>query len=257
MLTVDFDRLRIQPGERVLDLGCGAGRHAFEALRRGGRVVAADVAERELPGVMRMIDAMRLAGEAGAEGSASAVRADALALPFADDAFDAVIASEILEHVPLDADAIREIGRVLRPGGVAAVTVPRWFPERVCWLLSERYHRVEGGHLRVYSRRTLRTRLASAGLVATDAHHAHALHSPYWWLKCIVGVERDDHPFVRAYHRMLVWDIERRPRVTRALERALNPLIGKSLVVYLRKPAASARPPLPARPERTVVGVAS
>ena len=40
MLTVDFDRLGLQPGERILDMGCGGGRHAFEAIRRGATVIA-------------------------------------------------------------------------------------------------------------------------------------------------------------------------------------------------------------------------
>ncbi|MFI5427919.1 hypothetical protein [Aeromicrobium sp. UC242_57] len=39
----------------------------------------------------------------------------------------------------------------------------------------------------------------------THRDHAHALHSPYWWLKCAVGVNREQHPLVRAYHRPLVW----------------------------------------------------
>ncbi len=50
---------------------------------------------------------------------------------------------------------------------------------------------------------------------------------------------KDDHPVVRAYHRLLVWDIMKRPRTTRYAEAVLNPLIGKSLVVYLRKPDAT------------------
>ena len=45
----------------------------------------------------------------------------------------------------------------------------------------------------------------------------------------------DKHPLVSAYHRMLVWDIMSKPAVTRLAERALNPLIGKSLVVYAVK----------------------
>ena len=67
-------------------------------------------------------------------------------------------------------------------------------------------------------------------------HYAHALHAPYWWIKCAVGVGNDDHPLVKAYHRLLVWDIMKRPRATRWAERALNPVLGKSLVVYLHKP---------------------
>ena len=80
-------------------------------------------------------------------------------------------------------------------------------------------------------------RLRRAGLRPVASHHAHALHSPYWWLRCWVGPRRDDHPAVRAYHRLLVWDIMRAPRLTRVTERVLNPLLGKSLVVYLEKPA--------------------
>ena len=75
------------------------------------------------------------------------------------------------------------------------------------------------------------------GLRLRGSHHAHALHSPYWWLRCAVGVDRDKHPLVRAYHRLLVWDIVQAPLLTRALDRILNPLLGKSLVVYLDRPS--------------------
>ena len=68
------------------------------------------------------------------------------------------------------------------------------------------------------------------------SHHTHALHSPYWWLKCAVGVTDDANPVVKAYHRLLVWDMLTAPALTRTAERALDPLIGKSLVTYLRKP---------------------
>jgi SAM-dependent methyltransferase len=236
MLTVDFDKLPIRPGERVLDLGCGAGRHAFECYRRGARVVALDLNADDLDGVATMFAAMEAAGEAPAPGAAVAVRGDAHRLPFPDGAFDLVIASEILEHIPDDAAAIAEAVRVLRPGGRFAVTVPRWWPERVCWALSDAYHEVEGGHVRIYRKRQLLDRLRAAELVPVGTHHAHALHSPYWWLKCLFGTDNERAALPRLYHRFLVYDIMRRPRWTRATERALNPLAGKSLVVYLRKP---------------------
>ena len=140
------------------------------------------------------------------------------------------------EQVQATADAIAELVRILRPGGSLAVTVPRWLPERICWALSEEYHSNEGGHIRIYRADALRDKLVRAGLEATGRHHAHALHAPYWWLKCAVGVERDA-AVVRAYHRLLVWDLTERPRVTRALERVLDPVLGKSLVVYADKPA--------------------
>jgi SAM-dependent methyltransferase len=238
MLTVDFDRLGLRAGERVLDMGCGAGRHAFEMYRRGADVVAFDQDGDELAGVLELFGAMREAGEVPAGAEADIKQGDALSLPFGDEEFDRVVAAEVLEHIPDDTTAISALARVLRPGGTLAVTVPRWLPEKVCWALSREYHEVEGGHVRIYTGDELVAKLRDAGLVLEGRDHAHGLHAPYWWIKCAVGVDNDRHPLVAAYHKMLVWDIMKRPQVTRLAERALNPLIGKSLVVYLRKPHA-------------------
>jgi SAM-dependent methyltransferase len=178
---------------------------------------------------------MRAEGESGPPAQAAAVAADATRLPFADGSFDAVIVAEILEHVPNDTAALTEVARVLRPGGVIAVTVPAWLPERICWALSTEYHEVPGGHVRIFTRAELTAKLTAAGLAPTGGHHAHGLHSAYWWLKCAVGVHDDAHPAVRGYHQLLVWDIMRKPPLTRLAEAALNPVIGKSLVLYARK----------------------
>jgi SAM-dependent methyltransferase len=238
MLTVDFARLPISPGDRLLDLGCGGGRHAFEAARRGARVVAMDTDRAELDRVAAMFAAMAEAGEIPDGGSGATVSGDATRIPFPDGTFDTVIAAEVLEHLPADQQAMNEIARVLRPGGVAAVTVPAWLPERICWRLSDEYHSAEGGHIRIFTRRELVAKLTRSGLTVSGLHHAHALHSPYWWLKCAVGVRNDGHPAASAYHKLLVWDIMRRPAVTRLADRLLNPAIGKSLVVYAGKHAA-------------------
>ena len=239
MLTVDFDRLHIGPATNVIDVGCGAGRHAFEAYRRGADVVAFDQDAAELDGVRSILTAMGETGEAPASARAEAVVGDALALPYDDETFDCVIASEILEHVPEDDAAIAELIRVLKVGGTLAVTVPRWLPERVCWWLSDEYHSNEGGHVRIYRASDLRRKILRAGMKFTHTHHAHALHSPFWWLKCAVGVSRSDHPAVTAYHKMLVWDLMQRPRLTRVTESVLNPLVGKSVALYFVKGEAA------------------
>jgi SAM-dependent methyltransferase len=249
MITVDFDRLGVRAGERVLDLGCGFGRHAYEAMRRGADVVACDLGLAELKEVLSVYAAMRQADELPDAVACMSVNGDGTRLPFDDASFDRVMASEVLEHIPDDEAAFAELARVLRPGGVLAVTVPAWLPERICWMLSADYHApaVAGGHVRIYTEPELRRKLRAAGLVPGGAHHSHALHSPYWWLRCAVGPDEpiDRNPLVRAYHRLLCWEIEKQPAALRVVGKALDPLLGKSLVVYARKPPTDRDPGVP------------
>lgn len=234
MLTINFDRFPTGAGNRVLDFGCGEGRHAFEAYRRGADVVALDLDDTALKYVQGMFEAMTEAGEAPATATALSVRGDGLALPFATGSFDRVMAAEVLEHIPADTTVLAELVRVLAPGGLMAVTVPRWFPERVCWALSTPYHEVEGGHVRVYRRSVLTALLRGAGLRVIGSHHAHAFHTPWWWLRCLVGIDNETH-LVKAYHKALVWEMEHANAFTRSTERALDAVLGKSLVLYAVK----------------------
>ena len=241
MLTCDYDRLGLVAGDRLLDLGCGFGRHAYEAARRGADVVALDAGLDEVLGVAAVFAAMAEQGELADGTEVATVQGDGYRLPFPDGAFDRVICSVVLEHLHDDRAAMAELARVLRDGGTMAVTVPRFGPELVNWALSDEYHGVEGGHVRIYRRSQLLDRLRGAGLEVTGTGHAHGLHSPYWWLRCAVGTTDEAHRLVRAYHRLLVKDIVEAPRATRLADRALSPLIGKSVVVYLRRPAARSR----------------
>ncbi|WOC11629.1 class I SAM-dependent methyltransferase [Gordonia sp. MP11Mi] len=236
MLTVDFDRLKVGPGVRAIDIGAGQGRHSYEMLRRGAEVTAFDMSASDMADVSEMFGALVAAGEVPEAGNADTRIGDALGLPYDDASFDVVLMSEILEHIPDDESAIAEMVRILKPGGLAAVTVPRFWPEKICWALSDEYHEVEGGHVRVYKASELAGKLQAAGLEVTGTDHAHALHAPYWWLKCAVGVENDGNPLVKGYHKLLVWDMMSKPWVTRVGEQMLNPFVGKSVAIYLRKP---------------------
>ncbi len=240
MLTVDYDRLGLRAGERLLDIGCGFGRHTYEGLRRGASVVSCDLGLAELHNVKAIYYSMSEASEIGPNLGWMAVNGDATRLPFDDETFDRVIASEVLEHITDDEAAYTELARVLRPGGTLAVTVPGYLAEKLCWKLSSDYPAPSspGGHVRIYTEAQVRERLASAGLRPGAAHHAHGLHSPYWWLRCAVGLKDpvEKNWLVRRYHDVLCWDITKNPAPLRLLERALNPVIGKSLVVYATKP---------------------
>lgn len=239
MLTVDYDLLGLAPGMRVLDLGAGFGRHAFETARRGAHVVATDLAIDEMEATRDTFAAMYVDGELGPETGVLCMQANGLAMPFPDRAFDRIIVSEVLEHVPEDLGVMAELFRLLKPGGRLAATVPSAVPEQICWWINDAYHapKAVGGHVRIYHQPELRTKLASVGFAPGTSHRAHALHSPYWWLKCAVGIDNEDHPLVKAYLKLLTWDIVEAPTMTRTAERLLNPVLGKSLVIYADRPA--------------------
>lgn len=234
MLTIRFDELGLRPGHRVLDVGAGFGRHVYECARRGAHVVALDYADDEVVETRDTLAAMVEADEITADKLVGVLRGDARRLPFPDDTFDVVITSEVLEHIQDDVAAIAEMVRVLHPGGRFAATVPSWLPEAVSWRLSDEYHAPKsvGGHVRIYATTELRAKLRSAGLDVDGHHRAHALHSPYWWLKCAVGPNDDDHPAVAKYRRFLEWDIIEQPTSTKFAERVLSPVLGKSSVHY-------------------------
>ena len=235
MITVDFGRLGLGRQARILDVGCGNGRHTAAAYGlKQATAIGVDLCHADLCAGRRRLRFHDAVG-AGGGGAWAFAAADSRCLPFADATFDLVICAEVLEHIVDHRRAAAELARVIKPQGDLVVSVPRAWPERICWRLAPDYSRANGGHVRIYRRRQLLDLLAGAGLAPWAAHHAHGLHTPYWWLKCLVGPQRTDCATVNLYHRLLTWDIMARPALTRRLERLLNPVLGKSLVVYLRK----------------------
>jgi ubiquinone/menaquinone biosynthesis C-methylase UbiE len=163
--------------------------------------------------------------------------ANALELPFADNTFDKIICSEVLEHIPDYEGALKEIERILKPGGLFCASVPRFWPEWVCWHYSDEYHENEGGHVRIFLEKQLRRKIEANGFSFYHRHFAHALHSPYWWMQCMDWQNKENNKYVKAYHKLLVWDMMERPLVTRLAEKAMNPVMGKSVVMYFKKAA--------------------
>jgi SAM-dependent methyltransferase len=104
--------LDCEPGARVLDVGCGVGSFAALLSARSLRVSCADVSEKNVETVRRRHPELPV------------VRADATALPFEEDAFDAAVLMEVLEHVEDDRAALSELRRVVRDDGLLILSVP-------------------------------------------------------------------------------------------------------------------------------------
>lgn len=235
MITVDFSCLPVQEHTRILDIGCGSGRHTAAAYDlKKGSVIGADPSFKDLQQAGARLD-LHARWTPRRRGAWSLAAADISRLPFRDGSFDVVICSEVLEHVADHHRAVQESIRVLKPGCQLVVSVPRRWPETICWALSRRYRQTPGGHVRIFNVRRLTRQIQAGGMVLWRTHFAHSLHTPYWWLKCLLGIERQDVLPVAAYHRLLAWDMMQKPRLTRRLETWLNPLLGKSVVLYFRK----------------------
>ena len=236
LLTVDLERLDIRPGHRLLDAGCGEGRHCFGAIERGATVVGLDLD----------FDAMRLASKRlrkrGAEcGRMGAMlQGDAFHLPYADASFDRIICSEVMEHVHDYRAAIRELYRVARPGAKIAITIPTATSEHLYLRLGDEYFESPGGHIRIFRPRDLAEGMAAAGFDAVGCGFAHGFHTPYWLLRSVMHLpDADQSLLVRAYREFLI-------RATASkwlgrLEGALNFLCPKSVIVYGEKRAAAGR----------------
>ena len=235
MLTARLKYLGLKPGDRVLDLGCGEGRHVHGLYQMDGlHIHGVDLHEPSLKKAQEGLDFLKKPPEEET-GSVQLETGDATALRFEDDTFDAIICSEVLEHLPDYQAALAEMRRVLKPTGKLCITVPHAWPERICWQLApppNGYAFEPGGHIRIFDEVDLKVSVERIGFKLFKRHHAHGIHVPYWWLKCANWERRDDHPWVKAYHRFLVWDLMKKPLLTRALDALISPFMGKSMVLY-------------------------
>ncbi len=231
LLTVDLERLDVRAGQRLLDAGCGEGRHCFGALDRGARVFGLDLDRDSLDRAHGPLRAR--AREVASFGAM--LQGNTFTLPFRDASFDRVICSEVMEHVHDYPAACRELARVTRPGGRVAVTIPTATSERLYLRLGDQYFESPGGHIRIFRPRDLSRALGAAGLRTTAVGFAHAFHTPYWALRSVIGLAgADAHPLIRAYRVFLL-----RATMSRAMDRVekwLNFVCPKSVVLYAEKP---------------------
>ena len=230
--------LPVSEGDRLLDIGCGEGRHALALSRDLPLQAWALDADLEVLKVARSryLEHFHSPGADGQDKEACIfARADIHHLPFADGCFDTVVCSEVLEHLEDSSRPLAEISRVTRPGGTLVVSVPRFVPEWICWKLSDEYPRQPGGHVRIFTTGELKRAVEQAGFACYARHWAHGLHSPYWWLQCLLWKNRERSRLIRWYRSFLEWDLMRRPMLTRVLEAITAPLMGKSLVLYFRR----------------------
>ena len=235
METIDIQSMTVEAGQLVLDIGCGEGRHAIalSAYHPRAYSLGIDLDFGDLQRAERKHQAFFAAQSPPPPHIFS--QANGLQLPLPTHSVDHIICSEVLEHVDNYRAMLDELHRVLKPQGTLCISVPRAWPERICWRFSSAYHNVPGGHVRIFSSKALKREIKAYDYQLTRQHFAHALHSPYWWLRCLFWHRGETFFLCRWYHKLLVWDLLKKPWLTQTLEKCLNPLLGKSLVLYFAK----------------------
>ena len=209
MNTIKYKKLNLESNQLLLDMGCGEGRHSIGALlETPANVIGMDLSVQDLKIAKHRLNDFDLSD---INTSCTFGVGNINDIPIKSASLDAVMCSEVLEHVDSPEESIHELVRVLKPGGVMALSVPRYLPELICWKLSKEYSQTPGGHVRIFRHRQLKDLAVNAGLKYQSFHWAHGLHSPYWWLQCMFWKTKETSYIVNLYHKLLVWDLMKKP----------------------------------------------
>ena len=233
MLTFNFKRFELNNNGLMLDVGCGEGRHIFGVMQDypNMKCVGLDMDEESLIKAEEGYEYFKTISNTETDF----LKGSAYELPFEDNTFDLIVCSEVLEHLHEYNDAIKEIYRVLKPGGKFYASVPASWPEKICWRLSKDYQNQPGGHLRIFNQGNLISEIENLGFKFLFSEKFHSIHSPYWWLRCFFWQSQETNFLVKIYKKILEYHILKKPIVLDLIDRLLNPLMGKSFAMYFEK----------------------
>ena len=182
MLTFNLTKYSLNESGTMLDVGCGEGRHIFGIMQNYPEMkcIGLDMDDDSLVKAEEGYEFFESISNAGAEF----LKGSAYSLPFQNNSLDLIVCSEVLEHLHDYNDAVKEIHRVLKPGGKFYASVPASWPEKICWALSKDYQNQPGGHLRIFNQSKLVSEISDAGFKFLSSDRFHSIHAPYWWLRC-------------------------------------------------------------------------
>ena len=233
MLTFDFNRININPEGTMLDLGCGEGRHIFGLMEKFPDLKCIGL-DPHIESLEKAFEGLKFL-ESISNSKTNFLSGSAYSLPFSDDSFDLVVCSEVLEHLHDYKDAIKEINRVLKPGGQFLASVPAEFPEKICWLLSEAYQNQPGGHLRIFKKNELIKEVAEHNFSFESSQRFHSIHSAYWWLRCLFWKSQESNIIIKGYKKILERHILKKTFFLDLIDKIFNPILGKSIAFYFVK----------------------
>ena len=233
MLTFNFKKINLSSKAKILDVGCGEGRHIFGSLQAFNQPYCIGY-DQHIPSLNTCKEGLEFFKELDKGGSIF-MQGSVYKLPFADDSFDLIFCSEVLEHLDDYHLALNEIHRVLKTGGKFLPSVPSFWPEKICWTLSKGYQNMPGGHVRIFKKKQVISEITNHGFNYESSERFHGLHSAYWWLRCMFWNTQESNWMVKKYKQFLEYQILQNPYWLQKLENMLNPVFGKSIAYYFQK----------------------
>ena len=233
MLTFNLTKYSLNESGTMLDVGCGEGRHIFGIMQNYPEMkcIGLDMDDDSLIKAEEGYEFFESISNAGAEF----LKGSAYSLPFQNNSLDLIVCSEVLEHLHQYNDAVKEIHRVLKPGGKFYASVPASWPEKICWALSKDYQNQPGGHLRIFNQSKLVSEISDAGFKFLSSDRFHSIHAPYWWIRCLFWNTQDSNIIVKLYKKILERHILKKPFLLDFIDKILNPFMGKSFSMYFEK----------------------
>lgn len=233
MLTFNLTKYELNESGIMLDVGCGEGRHIFGIMQEHPEMkcIGLDMDNDSLHKAEEGYEYFKSISNVEAEF----LKGSAYSLPFLDNSLDLIVCSEVLEHLHQYNDAVKEIHRVLKPGGKFYASVPASWPEKICWALSKDYQNQPGGHLRIFNQSGLVSEIEESGFKFLSSDRFHSIHAPYWWLRCFFWNTQDSNFVVNGYKKMLERHILKKPFFLDFIDKIFNPFLGKSFSMYFEK----------------------
>lgn len=220
----------INPVDRVLDIGCGEGQFTHFCAKMGAEVVFADI---DAARVARVEEMLRGSPARGLQPLVT----DANPIPLPDAHFDKVIAMEVLEHVDVPADFMRELVRVGKPGAQYLLTVPDARSEGVQQRLAPVEHFRKPNHINIFSREDFEQLVVDAGLIVEKRTY-YGFYWAVWWAffwVCQKDLSNPDHPLLNNWAK--TWASLMEMPGGAKVKQALDEVMPKSQAIIARKPS--------------------
>lgn len=229
---IRMNLLGIKKGDKVLDVGCSYGEQAIMIARQGVKVTGIDSSKKLISKLNKLSKKEKL--------DCKGLSGDIKKMPFKAEYFDAIIATEVLEHIADPQIAARECFRVLKRGGRACISVPTGESENIFVKIHPNWVK-NSGHTNIFTKKKILNILANSGFRVSKTEYQNFEWSVFWLIHSFLKTDFDDTGSPKENQRISqmyfnIWNNLFRLKIGKSIMFIGNKFFPKSLYIYLIKP---------------------